>query len=216
MVWESIQMGIVIGLVGGIPVGPMGALALQQGLGARWTSALGTGLGASFWMFGWAYASFLFLSQLEDLNPLLLSVLKAMVGVLFLGLCYSGLKKLFFGLTPHSGVSTGETQSQVSSSFGKSFGSAWLIGAMRPTTSLVILGVHQSFFKGEAPSSVVGLSVSAGAANALWFLILLAFSYLAYFRISPVGLKRFQAGLLWVVGAFGVWLLAQGIWETWK
>lgn len=81
---ESWLLGAAVGSAGGIPVGPLGALSLEQSLAYKTRAALGTGFGAALGMGAYGYVATVLLDSVRGRIEANASALQLGVGVLFL------------------------------------------------------------------------------------------------------------------------------------
>lgn len=214
----SLLMGLAVGAAGGVPVGPMGALAMEQGLapragetaaehtgarglgsGAR--AALGTGLGAALGMAGWGFVGAALVSRAGPFIKEYERPLQILVAFLFLFIAFSGWRRL---KDTSNGASGG-------TGFTPAFLKASLISALRPTTALIVAGLLSSFFPERTVDHPAVFACAAFLANLAWFLVLIVAARVIVTRVSLRAVGILRAALVAIIGLFGCGLLLRAL-----
>ena len=210
---DSLWVGAAVGIIGGIPAGPMGALAMEQALMGREKPALGTGLGSSFGMLIWSFAAVSLMAHIKNVLDSHGTLLQILVGCIFLVLASLGIRRHLRDTRQTETInSAGSKKDSTEIGGGRaSFFGAAVVSLLRPSTCLIVAGIVSSFFPHASIKSPFLFSISAFSLNFCWFVIVIYTARKLRKMIKPKHISWFRIGLNGLVGISGTVMLVKGL-----
>jgi threonine/homoserine/homoserine lactone efflux protein len=212
---ESLWMGCAAGFLAGFPIGPMGAVALENVTRRKIAAALCVGGGAALGMLLWSLVAATLLEPTQKIVGRHEHWFQLAVAGLFAFVSFSGWRRLQQDvLTSHTTNTTIPKNTNKTDTVEERDALAWFakasaIGAFRPTTAVIVSAVVTALFPGRLISNVVPFALAACAANFLGFATLIFSAQRILKKSSEKMLFRIRVFLVIFMAGFAAVLVAK-------
>jgi L-lysine exporter family protein LysE/ArgO len=204
----SFLRGIVLGFVGGIPVGPVNAAVIDTALRKCFRRAFATGLGGAFCDFIYCLVCTLGLSTLFRSVPALEPMFMGIGGIVLLvfGLKTVGTPKLQIERLPPATLSKRELVGAFLAGVG--------LTVMNPAAVVSWVLLASTVLAGVGGWAALYASVGVFLGTSIWFLCIAALATKGRVRLghNAVWVTRTVGGLLVVYGVFLMFKVSMNVW----